>query len=121
MTSVVLKGVELDWRRARRSIDQVNRAKKNIVTAGGYELLARANETVPYEDGELLASGFVEVDEDGNVVVAYSAPYALRQHEVPMQHGGKGRWKWLELTAQERDAQRAVGEEMAREIEGAID
>lgn len=119
-TTLVVKDLEIDWRKARQLKEQVNRAVRNIVTEGGYELLDAANETVPRDEGDLEASGYVEVDSRGEVEVGYSAPYALRQHEVKMKHQGKGRWKWLELTAQERHAQRSIGDAMADETKKAM-
>jgi hypothetical protein len=126
MTTLIVKDVDVDWRRARKTQENMKEAVRNIVTEGAYQLLEAANETVPDDPAtggdDLKASGFVEVDQDGNVVVAYSSPYALRQHEIPYKHQGKGRWKWLEMTAKERAAE--VGDKMARtaknELEGKL-
>ena len=120
MTTLVVKKTEVDWSAARRHAIRLEKKRKSIVTAGGHALLDEANETVPKEEGDLEASGFVSVDDKGEVVVGYSAPYALRQHEVPMNHPGQGRWKWLEMTAKEGAAQDAVADAMADEIKEAI-
>lgn len=120
MTRLYVKGIDVDWGRARKHARDLDAQKKNIVTAGGHALLDAANETVPREDDDLADSGHVAVDERGDVVVGYSAPYALRQHEVKMNHQGKGRWKWLEMTARERRAQNEIAEAMADETREAL-
>lgn len=122
-TTLVVKDVDVDWSYARKYAQKLEAKKRNIVTAGGHALLDAANETVPDDPatgaGDLKSTGFVSVDSEGNVVVGYSARYALRQHEVPYNHQGAGRWKWLELTAKERAAheeiERAVADE-AKEV-----
>lgn len=124
MTSLVVKDLEVDWSAARRHKEKVKHAVRNVVTAGGYELLELARETVPDDPetgaGDLKSTGFVEVDRDGNVVVGYSSPYALRQHEDNrLVHQGRGRWKWLELTANERA--RDIGDKMADEARKELD
>ena len=117
MATLVVKRVDVDWSHARKhAIDLERKIEKDVVTAGGHALLDAANETVPLETGALKDSGFVSVDRTGEVVVGYSAPYALRQHEVKMKHAGKGRWKWLEQTAKERAAQEMIATAMADEL-----
>lgn len=67
------------------------------------EVLARANETVPHDEGTLEASGEASVAGQGLIaVVSYDTPYAVRLHEHPeydFQQGRRG--KWLEATLNE--------------------
>lgn len=126
MTSLVVKGIEVDWSLARQHERKVAAAERNIVSEGAHRLLDAANETVPDDPetraGDLKASGFVEVNRGTGpeaFVVGYSAPYALRQHEdSSLRHQGSGRWKWLQLTADERA--RDVGDKMADEAKRRI-
>lgn len=122
MTKVFVKDIDIDWGRMRKHSRDLDAAVRNIVTEGGYALLEAANETVPTEDEDLKNSGMVAVDERGEVTVGYTAPYALRQHErMDYRHHGSGRAKWLERTAQERDAQKRVGDAMAEGTREAMD
>jgi hypothetical protein len=70
----------------------------------GEFLLQAANTTVPHEEGTLEGSGTTSTDRAAlRTVVTYDTPYALAQHEDPdLQHKGKGRAKWLELTFKEQ-------------------
>jgi hypothetical protein len=76
------------------------------LTLAAEHLLAKANDTVPIEEGTLARSGSVDVDgRAGEATVSYDTPYALRLHENPQyafKHGRRG--KWLELTLQEQAA-----------------
>lgn len=59
--------------------------------------LGEANKKVPIEEGTLERSGAVSVDEEKLVAaVSYDTPYAVKQHEVPMNHGDGRTHKWLE-------------------------
>lgn len=73
------------------------------------ELLRRANETVPHQEGVLQDSGGTDYAEVFGVQVAsiyyggMASAYAVRLHEHPEYHFHYGRrGKWLELTAQEQ-------------------
>lgn len=72
--------------------------------AGADFILEKGNETVPYLEGILEASGHVSVDEARLVgVVSYDTPYAVKQHEdITLRHTGKRRARWLVLTMQEQ-------------------
>lgn len=78
-------------------------ASGGLRTAGEH-LLEEANRTAPIEEGTLIQSGAVDVDEGRMVaVVSYDTPYARRQHEeLTYRHDPGRRAKWLELTAKER-------------------
>ena len=76
-------------------------AKRVLGLAGEY-LLAKANDTVPLEEGTLARSGSVDSNEEA-AVVSYDTAYAIRLHENPQYHFKHGRrGKWLELTLQEQ-------------------
>ena len=96
--------------------DRAERAARAAAERGAGRLLELANETVPRDEGDLAASGSVEVDDEGNATIGYSAPYAIRQHEdTSLGHGRGGRAKWLQLSAEE--GAREVGDETARAFE----
>lgn len=126
MTSLVVKDMRIDWAEAREHKAKVAAAERNIVSEGAHRLLDAANETVPDDPetptGDLKASGFVEVNRGTGpdaFAVGYSAPYALRQHEdASLNHQGRGRWKWLELAANERT--RDIGDAIADEAKRRI-
>jgi len=66
------------------------------------ELLRRANERVPLDEGTLLGSGKAFVTDGLTGIVSYDTPYAVRLHEHPeynFQGGREG--KWLERTVNE--------------------
>lgn len=80
---------------------------------GATELLRIANETVPYQEGILSASGNVEPATADNLVakVGYggaASAYAVRQHEeTGWRHAPGRRAKWLEMAAKE-DGERII-------------
>lgn len=90
----------------------------DALTRGSDYLLARANETVPYLEGILQASGHSSVDRTKLIgVVSYDTPYAVKQHEdVTLRHTGRRRALWLRLTMQERVHD--ILELMARALSG---
>ncbi len=72
---------------------------------GGQVILARSNELVPKEDGDLASSGNVRRDRGGvNAVgITYSGPYARYQHEHTwFKHPRGGVAKFLELAMVEQ-------------------
>lgn len=89
---------------ARRALDAIESAAD--------ELLRKANETIPFDDGTLAASGQVDVNAATlTAQVSYNTPYAIRQHEdTSLRHPNplspssspNGRARWLELTAKEQ-------------------
>jgi hypothetical protein len=62
--------------------------------------LEEANRTIPLEEGIMQDSGFTEVDRDAlEAQIAYSTPYAQKQHEDVTLHHDPGREDhWLEKT-----------------------
>lgn len=81
---------------------QVERAGREGVEAAAHRILARANEHVPYREGELEASGKVTVD-GSEAAISYDTVYAARLHQHPEYNfQGKGQGRWL-LNAVEQD------------------
>lgn len=116
MSVTVTTRVELNFDEART---RAARAARRATERGGQRLLDLANETVPRDEGDLAASGSVDVDDEGNATISYSEPYAVRQHEdTRLRHDGSGRAKWLQLTADEKA--REIGDETAQGFEEAF-
>lgn len=80
-------------------------------------ILQEANETVPHDEGTLMRSGQVNVDE-GAASITYDTPYAVEQHEKPFSHPKGRRSKWLLKTMQEQMPK--VRNYMAEAIRGAL-
>lgn len=114
MTSKLTIRADWDEHMIKRKVE--NAGVDASVQAAEY-LLEEANKTAPYEEGDLTASGEVGV-ENGEALVNYTAPYAVRQHEGDFEHSGDGRRKWLELAAQERE--RNIGDEMADSMKRSL-
>lgn len=120
-------GFQLDWNGPAITA-AITRAALNALEDTGEELLRRANETVPYDDGVLAASGEVEIKPASlTVTVSYNTPYAVRQHEdTTLRHPNplspssspRGRARWLELTAKEERSDLAA--HLARNLDGGI-
>ena len=59
--------------------------------------LGEANKKVPLEEDTLQRSGVVSVDEANlQGAISYDTVYAVRQHEVPMNHNDGRTHKYLE-------------------------
>ena len=85
-----------------RNLDMVERKVKesirNSVRDCSFDLLQRAKDLTPVDTGDLKASGFVEITDNGDVVeVGFNTPYALKQHEdLTYNHPQGGQSKYLE-------------------------
>lgn len=120
-------GFQLDWNGPEITA-AITRGVLNALEDTGEELLRRANETVPFDDGILAASGEVEVKPATlTVTVSYSTPYAVKQHEdLTLRHPNplspssspRGRARWLELTAKEDAAE--LSAYLARNVDGGL-
>lgn len=65
--------------------------------AAGEHVLGVSNTQVPFEEGDLAASGAVSQDASGATAISYDTPYAVRQHEdLSMQHDAGRNAKFLE-------------------------
>lgn len=102
--------------------DLVSKKVKKGAGKGLYKaaehVLEHSNRTVPKDEGNLLSSGFTDIDyKILTAAVIYDTEYAVRLHEsTPGEYNfrGTGRRKWLELTVKER--QKAVSKVVADEI-----
>lgn len=94
----------------------LRRDAARALTDAAEHLLEEANRTAPIEEGTLVGSGAVHVDDRALVAaVSYDTPYAVRQHEdTRLRHNRGRRAKWLEHTFREQAHQ--VGRHMAYAI-----
>lgn len=72
-------------------------------------LLSESRKQVPLDQGTLLMSGYVDVNDDGTEgVIGYDTPYAVRWHEehANFQRGRKN--KYLEDPANDPGVQQAM-------------
>ena len=93
-------GMRLKWNGSKVKAE-VSFDRRKALHESGEFLLARANDSVPLEEGTLARSGTVDSDGD-SAVVSYDTAYAIRLHENPQYHFKHGRrGKWLELSLQE--------------------
>lgn len=104
---------------AKKALGDVSKRVETAVTATGEavedalkkhadKILARSQELVPVDTGALKASGFAEVERNGDEIVAQvcyssngSVPYATFVHELPNAHTPPTQRKFLETAAQE--------------------
>jgi hypothetical protein len=93
-------------------LDPVEKAAQEAMKAAAKKILKRSNELAPRDDGDLIRSGKVVVD-DLSVTVRYTAPHAVFQHEhLDWEHEGGGGAKFLEIASDEID----IGDEVARAV-----
>ncbi len=93
--------MRIEWR-GRHVKAQLADSVEQALRDAGEVLLEEANQKVPFEEGNLARSGFVDV-EPTSATVSYDTPYAARLHENPQyhfQHGRRG--KWLQLALQDQ-------------------
>lgn len=80
-----------------RAKDIVGGAAARGLALAAEHVLGEANKKVPLEEGTLERSGSTSVDEDNlQAAISYDTPYAVKQHEVPMEHNDGRTHKWLE-------------------------
>lgn len=84
--------------------DAAHMGLTEAVAEAGRRLLDAANVEVPYDEGELEASGQV-VTEGTSARVLYTARHAVPQHERMDYRRQAGRAKWLQLALQEQGDQ----------------
>lgn len=98
---------------------RIHEARIAALSDAGEFLLEEANRTAPIEEGTLIGSGTVTVDEKrAKAFVSYDTPYAMRQHEdTRLRHTGGRRAKWLEHTGREQRTR--IGKLMARRLREA--
>lgn len=94
----------------------VEKAAQDAMKDTGRKLLKRSNELAPRDDGDLIKSGKVVVD-DLSISVRYTAPHAVFQHEhLDWEHEDGGGAKFLETASDEID----IGAEVARAVREAL-
>ncbi|WP_417555594.1 HK97 gp10 family phage protein [Microbacterium sp.] len=98
-------------------LSMVERAAQDAMRKASRQLLKRSNELAPRDDGDLIKSGKVVVD-DLSVTIKYTAPHAVFQHEhLDWQHTDGGGPKFLERASDEVD----LGQIVADAVRAALD
>lgn len=96
----------------------VEKAAQDAMRKTGRKLLKRSNELAPRDDGDLIKSGGVRVD-DLSVNVRYTAPHAALQHEhLDWAHTDGGGAKFLERASDEIDIADAVADAVRAALNG---
>lgn len=96
-------------------LSTVEKAAQDAMRKAGRELLKRSNELAPRDDGDLIRSGRVVID-DMSMSVRYTAPHAVFQHERLDWEHGRGGAKFLEVASDEVD----IGAIVAAAVEEAL-
>ena len=96
-------------------LDMVEKAAQDAMRKAARQLLKRSNELAPRDDGDLIKSGKVVVD-DLSVTVKYTAPHAVFQHEHLDWAHDDGGPKFLERASDEVDLAAVV----ADAVKGAL-
>jgi hypothetical protein len=97
----------LDWYGDRVKAS-VKAAERRALQGAAEAILNESNQRVPHAEGTLERSGTVDVEEDGQGVVAvvsYDGPYARRWHEQPANFQKGRRHKYLESALNDRGQQ----------------
>lgn len=98
-------------------LSELEKAAQDAMRKAGRALLKRSNELAPRDDGDLIKSGKVVVD-DLSVTVRYTAPHAVFQHErLDYTHDGGGP-KFLEQASDEIDIAAAVADAVREALGG---
>lgn len=81
--------------------NEIEKAVMNGLREGGEMILDASNQIAPIDEGTLINSGKVTVDQR-SVNISYDTPYALRQHEdMTLQHKNGRQAKFLESAFKE--------------------
>lgn len=97
-------------------LSALEKAAQDGMRNGGREMLRRARDLAPVDDGDLRRSGKVVVD-DMSMSVRFTAPHAVFQHEhLDWEHDGGGGAKFLEIASDEVD----LSEFVAAAVEEAL-
>lgn len=97
-------------------LSPVEKAAQDAMKATARKVLKRSNELAPRDDGDLIKSGKVVVD-DLSVMIRYTAPHAVFQHEhLDWAHADGGGAKFLETASDEID----IGAEVANAVKEAL-
>lgn len=98
-------------------LTEVEKAAQDAMRKTARQLLTRSNELAPRDDGDLIKSGKVVVD-DLSVTVRYTAPHAVFQHERLDFDHGRGGPKFLEAASDEIDIGAAVADAVREALGG---
>jgi len=112
--------MKVEWKDPSDEIlRRIELAARGAVEDVANELERKANETVPFDTGDLEKSSGVAVHPtEPQATVYYTLPYAPRQHDdLTLRHKPGRRARWLELAAQENADHYA--RYIQNEIEGA--
>lgn len=103
-----------------RAKNMLRKASLKSLADVGHFILDESNTIAPLEDGTLINSGQVAVDEEKlTVTISYDTPYALRQHEdLELHHENGRRAKFL--TSAVDDNRRRIKEYLEKDIQGAF-
>lgn len=96
-------------------LDMVEKAAQDAMRKAARKVLKRSNELAPRDDGDLIRSGKVVVD-DLAVTVRYTAPHAVFQHEHLDWVHDDGGSKFLERASSEVD----IADEVAAAVREAL-
>lgn len=92
--------VKVDWDYQSQS-KVIQKAAIDALLSAGEFILDESNKIAPIDEGTLIRSGNVAVDDkDGIVNVFYDTPYAVRMHEdMSLKHLNGRRAKFLEIAS----------------------
>ena len=88
-------------------LTEIEKAAREALRDTAKEVLARAKENVPVDDGGLRRSGKIRVD-DLSVMVRFTAPHAWLQHERLDYKHDDGGAKYLERAVDEVGVENAI-------------
>lgn len=103
--SKTLRGLQKTLQNIERLKKDLEIGASNGVELAANKILAKSQEIVPVQTGNLASSGSVEVD-GSQARVVYTAPYALDVHERQESSG----YKFLESAVQDVDVEKEVAQ-----------
>lgn len=106
----------------RKASEAERRGAARGLQLGGFHIEEEASRIVPIDEGTLLRSSWVDVDErELRCAVSYDTPYAVRQHEeLTWQHEEGRQAKYLETPINDPENKRKVEALIAREIKAEL-
>lgn len=98
---------------------RVREASVRGLALASEHILGESNNQIPNEEGTLERSGSTSVDKPKlKAAVSYDTPYAVKQHEVPMNHDSGRTHKYLEnaFNSEAETAAKIIAKEIAKEL-----
>lgn len=93
---IEINGVQNVQRALDDIAGRVNGELPRVLTDIGMDLLGKSKVLAPIDTGDLRGTGFTQL-EDKTVVIGFTTPYALKQHEdLTCNHPKGGQAKYLE-------------------------